>query len=157
MSTGLIIALLGAAICASLAGCGSAFGVQAGGKAAAGVTAEKPELFGKLLVLQALPGTQGIYGFLVAVLILVKVGVLGGAAADLTMQQGWAMFMAGLPTGIVGLVSGIFQGKTAAAAILMTAKDPDSSAKGITMTALVETYAILALLVSILLWMGVTI
>lgn len=155
MSIGLAIALFGAALCAGLAGAGSAAGVQYGGKAAAGVVAEKPELFGKLLVLQALPGTQGIYGFLVAVLILVKCGVLGGAAADLSIEQGLAFFAAGFPIGLVGLISGIYQGKTAAASILMTAKDPDASAKGITMTAMVETYAILALLVSILIWMGI--
>ena len=82
--SGLSIAIIGAALCAALAGCGSAIGVMAAGKAAAGVTSEKPELFGKLLVLQALPGTQGIYGFLTAILIMVQIGVLGGNAVDLT-------------------------------------------------------------------------
>ncbi|MDD2414017.1 MAG: V-type ATP synthase subunit K [Eubacteriaceae bacterium] len=157
MSTGIIIAIFGAAICAALAGIGSAYGVQCAGQAAAGVCAEKPDLFGKLLVLQALPGTQGIYGFLVAVLIMVQTGVISGAPVDLTIQQGLAYLFAGLPIGIVGWWSGIYQGKTAAASILMTGKDPDASAKGITMTALVETYAILALLVSILLLFGIKI
>ena len=64
MTLGLILAIIGAALAAILPGIGSAYGVQIGGQAAAGVTSEKPELFGKLLVLQALPGTQGIYGFL---------------------------------------------------------------------------------------------
>jgi V/A-type H+-transporting ATPase subunit K len=155
MSTGVIIAMFGAAFCASLAGIGSANGVQCAGKAAAGVCAEKPELFGKLLVLQALPGTQGIYGFLVAVLIMVQTGVISGNPADLSIQQGIAYFFAGFPAGIVGWWSGIYQGKTAAASIHMTGKDPDASAKGITMTALVETYAILALLSSILLLFGI--
>ena len=122
-----------------------------GGQAAAGVVSEKPELFGKLLVLQALPGTQGIYGFLTAVLIMVRTGLLSGNPVALSAYQGWAFFAAAMPMAIVGLLSAISQGKAAVAAIHMTAKQPDSSAKGITMTALVETYAILALLVSVLL------
>ena len=143
--TGTIIAYIGAALCAILAGIGSAYGVMIGGKASAGVASENPDLFGKLLVLQALPGTQGIYGFLVAVLVL----VMFPAGGDTT--EGLRFFVASMPMGIVGLISGICQGKAAVAAIHMTGKQPDASGKGITMTALVETYAILALLASILL------
>lgn len=151
MTTGLVIAIIGAFFAAVLPGIGSAYGVQIGGQAAAGVVSEKPELFGKLLVLQALPGTQGIYGFLTAVLIMVRTGLLSGSPVALNAYQGWAFFAAAMPMAIVGLLSAISQGKAAVAAIHMTAKQPDSSAKGITMTALVETYAILALLVSVLL------
>ncbi|MBE6701055.1 MAG: V-type ATP synthase subunit K [Ruminococcaceae bacterium] len=149
--SGIAIAIFGATLCALLGGTGSAIGVMAAGRAAAGVTSEKPELFGKMLVLQALPGTQGIYGFLIAVLVMVNVGLLGGTPADLTVAEGWAYFFATLPMAIVGLTSGVAQGLTAASAIHMTGKQPDASGKGITMTALVETYAILALLTSILL------
>lgn len=155
MTLGSVYALIGAAIAATFAGIGSAYGVRAGGQAAAGATAEKPELFGKLLILQALPGTQGIYGFLTAILIMVQIGVLGGAPLPLTPDQGLSFLFAGLPIGIVGWWSGIYQGQTAVSAIHMTAKDPDASAKGITMTAMVETYAILALLVSILMIYGI--
>ena len=151
MTLGLILAIIGAVLAAVLPGIGSAYGVQIGGQAAAGVVSEKPDLFGKLLVLQALPGTQGIYGFLTAVLVMVRTGLLSGSAVQLTTQQGWAFFAACMPMAIVGLLSAISQGKAAVASIHMTAKQPDSSAKGITMTALVETYAILALLVSVLL------
>lgn len=154
--TGLAIAIFGAALCAALAGCGSAIGVMAAGKAAAGVTSQKPELFGKLLVLQALPGTQGIYGFLTAILIMVRLGLLGGSPLEVTDTVGWQFFFAALPMGLCGLISGIAQGKTAVAAIHLTGKQPDAAGKGITMTALVETYAILALLISILLVFGVT-
>lgn len=152
MDYGLVMALMGAALAASLGGAGSAFGVAIAGKAAAGVLSEKPELYGKTLLLQALPGTQGIYGFLVAVLILVKIGLLGGAATPLTAYQGFAFLAASIPIAVTGLASGLFQGKTAAASILMTAKDPSLSTRGMIMTALVETYAILGLLVSILIW-----
>ncbi|HPE95361.1 MAG TPA: permease, partial [Bacillota bacterium] len=93
--SGTTIAIFGAGICAALAGCGSAVGVMAAGKAAAGVTSEKPDLFGKMLVLQALPGTQGIYGLLVAVLIMFRIGMFGGAV-ELTLSQGWQVFFAAM-------------------------------------------------------------
>ncbi|MGI6782315.1 MAG: V-type ATP synthase subunit K [Acholeplasmataceae bacterium] len=155
ISEGLVFALLGAALATALAGAGSAIGVAIAGKAGNGVISEKPDLFGRVLILQALPGTQGIYGFLVAVLILVKTGLLGGQAADLTPEVGMGLLYAALPIAIGGLVSGIWQGKAAAAAIHMVAKQPSMSARGMTMTAIVETYAILALLVSILMWVSI--
>jgi len=155
MTTGLVYALIGAALAAGLAGGGSAMGVAIAGKAAAGVISEKPNLFGRVLILQALPGTQGIYGFLVAILIMVKVGMIGGAPLALTNAQGLGLLAAGLPIGITGLISGWYQGKIAAASISMTAKKPEMSARGMTMTAMVETYAILALLVSVLMYIAV--
>ncbi len=145
------LALLGAAI-AALAGIGSAMGVGIAGQAAAGVLAEDPKKFGKTLILQALPGTQGIYGLIVSFLILMKIGFLSGSAIDLTQAQGLYFLMAGLPIGLVGIWSGIAQGKAAAAALQLTAKRPDQMGKGIIYTAMVETYAIFALLVSVLIW-----
>lgn len=155
MNEGLFIALSGAALAAALGGFGSALGVQMAGKAAAGVTGEKPELFGKVLILQALPGTQGIYGFLIAVLVLLKIGVIGTSMADLSVAQGWSLFGACLPSIIVLPISAFFQARMAVNAIHMVAKQPDASGKGITMTVLVETYAILALLASILMIQGI--
>ena len=154
MSDGLLIAIIGAALAAILPGIGSAIGVQMGGKAAAGVLSEKPELFGKLLILQALPGTQGIYGFLIAILLMVQIGMFGGNPINLTEAQGWSYFGACMPITIVGLISAIYQAKTAVSAIHIVAKQPEASAKGMTMVALVETYAILALLASILILTG---
>lgn len=145
-----LLIIIATAVAAIPSGIGSALGVRMGGIAAAGVTSEKPELFGKLLVLQALPGTQGIYGFLTAVLILVKSGILGGTL-NVALGGGWKYVIAALPIGIVGLISAIYQANVGVAGIHMTAKSPESSGKGVTMAALVETYAILALLVSILL------
>ncbi len=157
MTTGLVYALIGAGLAAGLAGIGSAIGVALGGKAAAGVISEKPELFGRVLILQALPGTQGIYGFLVAILIMAKIGMIGGSPLPLTDAQGLGLFAASLPIALGGLVSAIYQGKMAAAAITMTAKKPTMSARGMTMTAIVETYAILALLVSVLMYVAVAV
>ncbi len=153
---GQTLALLGAAI-AALAGIGSAKGVGVAGEAACGVVAEDPKQFGKTIILQALPGTQGIYGLIIAFLILVKVGFLGGAPIELTVAQGAYFLAAGLPIGLVGIWSGIAQGKAAAAALQLTAKRPEEMTKGIIYTAMVETYAIFALLVSVLIWLNVPI
>lgn len=157
MTTGLVYALFGAGLAAGLAGIGSAIGVAIAGKSAAGVLSEKPDLFGRVLILQALPGTQGIYGFLVAILIMAKVGMIGGSPIPITVAQGLGLFAASMPIAMGGLLSGIYQGKMAAAAIAMTAKKPTMSARGMTMTAIVETYAILALLVSVLMYVAVVI
>ncbi|MGN0658674.1 MAG: V-type ATP synthase subunit K [Emergencia sp.] len=149
MISGNVWALLGAAV-AALAGIGSAMGVGIAGQAAAGVLAEDPKKFGKTLILQALPGTQGIYGLLMAFLIFIRIGLLGGGMIDLTLSQGLYIFASGLPIGLVGIWSGIAQGKTAAAGIMLLGKRSDQMAKGIIYAAMVETYAIFALLISIL-------
>ncbi len=149
MITGNVWALLGAAV-AALAGIGSAIGVGIAGQAAAGVLAEDPKKFGKTLILQALPGTQGIYGLLMAFLIFIRIGLLGGGMMDLDVSQGLYIFASGIPIGLVGIWSGIAQGKTAAAGIMLLGKRSDQMAKGIIYAAMVETYAIFALLISIL-------
>ena len=149
MISGNVMALIGAAV-ASFAGIGSAIGVGIAGQAAAGVVAEDPKKFGKTLILQAVPGTQGIYGLLMAFLIFVRIGLFGGNMMDLTMTQGLYIFASGLPIGIVGLWTAIAQGKAAAAGIMLMGKRPDQMVKGIIYAAMVETYAIFALLVSIL-------
>ncbi|MBN3490033.1 V-type ATP synthase subunit K [Acholeplasma equirhinis] len=152
---GLTYALIGIGLAAILAGFGSILGVMIAGKASAGVLSEKPELFGKVFVLQALPGTQGMYGFIVAILLMLKLDLLSGnLPMNLSDEQGLLYIAAALPIAIVGLLSGIYQGVVARASILMTAKQPEGSTKGIMMTVLVETYAILALLVSILMYIG---
>ena len=154
MTLGASLAVVGAAIAAS-AGVGSALGVGVAGEAAAGVVAEDPNKFGQTLVLQALPGTQGIYGLLVAFLILSKIGLLGGAIADVGFEAGVSLLAAGIPIGIVGIFSGYAQGKASAAGIQLIAKRPSELAKGMIYAAMVETYAVLALLVSFLMYNGV--
>ena len=145
---GLVLALSGAALAALLAGIGSALGVGMGGRAAAGAVTEKPELFSKVLILQLLPGTQGIYGLLVAFVALSRIGVLGGTAPS--FETGLAYFVACLPIAIVGLFSAIHQGQTSVASIGLVTKKPDQFGKAMLLPAMVETYAILALLISIL-------
>lgn len=148
--SGPFLALFGASTAALLAGIGSAVGIGIAGRAAAGVVSEDPNKFGQVLVLQALPGTQGIYGLLIAFIVMLKVGLLGDGLLDLTMAQGSYIFAATLPVGLVGLISAIAQGKAAAAGIMLVGKRPSELAKGMTFAAMVETYAVLALLVSFL-------
>nr|WP_106789618.1 V-type ATP synthase subunit K [Massilistercora timonensis] len=147
---GLVYALLGAAAAVFLAGAGSALGVGIAGQAASGVVTEDPSKFAKVLVMQLLPGTQGIYGLLVGFITLSKIGLLGGGAADLTPETGLLVLAACLPVGIVGLISGKSQGQCSAAAIGIIAKKPDQFGKAMLFPAMVETYAILSLLISIL-------
>ena len=148
---GQVLALAGAAIAATLGGIGSALGVGVAGQAAAGVVSEDPNIFGQVLLLQALPGTQGIYGLLIAFIVMVIVGLLGGdCMLYLSVAQGAAIFAASLPIGIVGLCSAIAQGKAAAAGVMLVGKRPSELAKGMLFAAMVETYAVLALLVSFL-------
>ena len=147
---GIVYALLGAALAVLLAGSGSAIGVGIAGQAAAGVVTEDPSKFAKVLIMQLLPGTQGIYGLLVGFITLSKVGLVGGGAAAIDVQTGLLILAACLPIGIAGLISAIYQGKTSAASIGIVAKKPDQFGKAMLFPAMVETYAILALLISIL-------
>jgi V/A-type H+/Na+-transporting ATPase subunit K len=153
--TGIYLALLGAAAAVFLAGTGSAFGVGIAGQAATGVLTEDPEKFGRLLPLVAIPGTQGIYGFLTGFLVMVKIGVLTGKLATLSPEIGLDILWACLPVGIVGLTSGIAQGQVAATGIFMSGKRIDQAGKGLILAAMVETYAVLGLLASILLLNGI--
>jgi len=155
MEMGLVLAFSGAAAAAIFAGIGSAVGVGLAGQAASGVMSEDPEKFGSLLLLVALPGTQGIYGFLSAFLVILKLGVTGGTLAAVNVQQGWQIFVACLPVALAGLVSGMHQGKVCAAGIYMVAKQPKEMTKPLILGALVETYAVLGLLITILLLNGI--
>ncbi|GHS99071.1 V-type ATP synthase subunit K [Synergistales bacterium] len=153
---GLTLALFGAALASLLAGIGSAVGIGIAGESAAGVMTEDPDKFGSCLILQALPGTQGIYGLLIMFFALNKLGLLGGGEAALvTWNQGLQILASCMPVAFVGWYSAIWQGKTSAASIQMIAKKPEAMGKAIILPAMVETYAVLALLSSILMLMGV--
>lgn len=149
VSIGIALAMLGAALAATLAGVGSAIGVGMAGRAAAGVTAEDPDKFSKCLVLQLLPGTQGIYGLLIAFMVFLKIGVFGGFS-DLSVGGGLVVLFSCLPIAIVGLVSAVNQAKVATSGIALVAKRPEELGKAITLAIMVETYAVLALLISFL-------
>ncbi len=141
---GQIFAFLGAAAAFFLAGIGSSKGVGIAGQAGAGILAEDQKKFGSVVVLEALPSTQTIYAFVIAFMIIGKI------SPTMSVQDGFHFLTVGLPVGIVGLISGIYQGKVAAAGIQMVSKQPKAVGQAITLALMVEMFAILSLVVSIL-------
>src|SRR6056297_1085835 len=155
---GIALAVFGAALAAGFAGAGSAIGVGIAGESGAGVMTEDPGKFGLVLLLQALPGTQGIYGLLIAFVAILKIGLLGGGdEVTVGIFQGMGILFACLPIAIAGYFSGIAQGKTSASCIQMIAKRPEETGKAVILPAMVETYAVFALLMSIILLNGIQI
>ena len=149
---GIFFAVLGMALAALLPGIGSAVGVSQAGQSAAAVVTDDPSKFSKVLILQLLPGTQGIYGLLIAFVTMVNIGLLGGSP-DISVVKGLGYLAACLPIAFVGWWSAIYQGKASIASINLVSKAPDQFGKAMIFPAMVETYAILALLISLL---GVT-
>lgn len=142
---GVIVALAGAFLAVSLSGIGSATGVGLAGEAATGVVVEEPEKFVQSLILQLLPGTQGLYGFVIGLLVILQV------APGMSLQEGFRIFVSCLPVGFVGWKSAVCQAKVSAAGMNILAKNPDHFFKGVIYAVMVETYAILAFVVSIML------
>ncbi|HSL86542.1 MAG TPA: V-type ATP synthase subunit K [Bacteroidales bacterium] len=142
---GIAFGVLGIALAVLLSGIGSAKGVGIVGEAASGLIIEEPEKFGKSLVLQLLPGTQGLYGFVIGLMSL------GSLRVDMSMGEGLYMLFACLPIALVGLYSAMFQAKVAAAGIAILAKNEEQSTKGIIYSVMVETYALLAFVMSLIL------
>ena len=145
---GIVFAILAASIATVLSGIGSAKGVGGAAQTAMGVLSEDSSMFGKMLVLTLLPDTQGLYGFIVGFLILVNCGVLGGSIP--TVMQGLAYLGASLAIGIGGMVSGFAQGRASVSGIAMSAKDDRNFSKAMVSVTLVEIYALLAFIVSLL-------
>ena len=112
---GLGFTILGAALTAGLCCIGSAKGTGMVGEAASGLVSEDPDKSTKCLILQVLPGTQGLYGFVALFIVLGQVGVLSGSPVAVTVSQGLAFFAACLPIMLGGWLSAIFQGRVAAA------------------------------------------
>ena len=144
MTTGYIIGIIGIAVCVLACGIGSAFGLYKTGSAAAGVLGEDPKKFGKVLVLVLLPATQGIYGFII--------GIIGSSSLieTMTAAQGWALFGAVMPMAVSGLITGILQGKSSANRIYAVGKQESLGGKLIIYPAMIEFYAILGLIISIM-------
>lgn len=152
---GMLFALLGAALATALPGIGSARGVGIVGEAASGLITEDPDKFGQTLILQVIPGTQGFYGFVTTLIILNKIGILGGGSKEVALAPGFFIFLASLPIALVGWKSAISQGKTAAAGISILAKRPEHMFKGVLFAAMVETYAVISLVTSIIMIVGI--
>ncbi|MGI6545783.1 MAG: V-type ATP synthase subunit K [Fastidiosipilaceae bacterium] len=142
---GFVIGLLGAALAVLLAGIGSAKGVGMAGEAASALIIDEPHKFGKSLVLQLLPGTQGLYGFVIGII------AVGKLSSEVSLQTGLAVLMSCLPIAFVGFFSAIMQAKVSISGITILAKNESQSTKGIIYAVMVETYAILAFVMSIML------
>ena len=141
---GAVFAYLGAAVAVFLSGIGSAKGVGETGSAAAALIKDQPEKFVSALILQLLPGTQGLYGFMVGMAIFMKV------TPSLTFEQGVMYLFAALPVGIVGLVSAKYQGQVSTSSLQILAKRPENNVNGIILAVMVEPYAILSLVISLM-------
>ena len=149
LNLGMVFALFGVAFAVGLSGMGSSKGVGIASEAASAVIQDDPSKFGKLLVLQLLPGTQGLYGLIVGVMVLLNIGVLGGDAIS-DVATGLAYMMACLPIGIAGYFSAKSQGRVCATGVNLTAKRPEESSKAIVSASLIELYALLGFITSFL-------
>lgn len=152
---GLALALLGAGLAAVLSGIGSAKGTGIAGEAGTGLLSQDPSKFGKVMILQVIPGTQGLYGLVVFFVAIMQMGLLNGTGADLSFIDGCRYFAACMPIGIGGLVTAKAQGKVAAASVSLLAKNPDHWAKGMILCITVEFYAILSLLASMMMLLSI--
>ena len=150
---GIGLAFLGAALAVGLCCVGSAKGTGITGEAATGILSENPEHFSKCLILQVIPGTQGLYGLVIWFFALYTMGAFSGGIQELSITQGLTIFVSCLPMAMGGWRSAIYQGRVAAASINIVAKQPDDWSKGIILCVIVEFYAILSLLISFLMIM----
>ena len=148
---GLGLAFLGAALAVGFSCAGSGKGTGVAGEAAAGLLSEQPESFGKCVILQVLPGTQGLYGLVVWFMAMIQIGLIGGSGLQpLTIAQGAAVFGACMPMALGGYITAVAQGKVAASSVNLMARNPSQFSKGIILCGVVEFYAILSMLASIL-------
>ena len=150
MAMGNCYALLGAALAVVISGIGSAIGVARAGQASSALLTKQPDKFGKVLILQLLPSTQGLYGFVVGFMVLVRLGALGGNMTVISEAGGWSIFAYCMPIAIVGLASAIMQSNVAISCVNLLGKQETMFGRTIIMTALVELFAIFAFIVSLL-------
>ena len=152
---GMALGFLGAGLAAALCCIGSAKGTGTAGEAGTGLLCEDPNTFGKGLILQVIPGTQGLYGLVVWFFACFQMGMLNGTAVDLTVTEGLRYFVACMPIALGGFLSAIAQGRVAAGSINILAKQPDHWSKGMVLCITVEFYAILSLLASMLMILNI--
>ncbi len=152
---GMALGLMGAGLAAALSCVGSAIGTGIAGEAGAGLMCEDPSKFGKTLILQVIPGTQGLYGIVVWFFASFRMGLLDGSIMDLTIVEGLRYFVACIPMALGGWLSAIAQGRVAAASVNILARKPDDWAKGMVLCITVEFYAILSLLASMLMILNI--
>ena len=155
LSSGAALGMLGAGLAVCLAGAGSARGTGIAGEAGTGLLSQDPSKFGKVLILQVIPGTQGLYGLVAGFMCLLRMGVLDGSFVNLSLADGLRYFAACLPIAIGGGISAVAQGRVAAGSINLLAKKPNDWSKGMVLCITVVFYAILSLLASLLMLINI--
>ena len=140
----LIMTIVGIVVSIVLSGVGSSRGAAMVGKAAAALISEQPEKFGQALVLQMMSASQGLYGFIVGFLIFINI------SDNMAFELGLRCLGAGLLMGLSGYLTAIQQSSISTAGIQILAKKPEHSTKGVLFSAMIETYAIFAFVVSVL-------
>lgn len=142
---GLVFALLGMALVVIIPGYNSGVGVGMVGEATTGLLMDEPEKFGKSLILQMMPASQGLYGFVIAIMTLSRLRV------DMGLQEGLYILVACLPMTIVGAPTALAQARVAVAGVQLLARNEDEMTKNVIYAVMVETYALLAFVSSIIL------
>ena len=151
---GIVLAIAGAVVAALPASIGSSKGVGMVSEASTPVVIEDPSKFSRLLILQLLPGTQGLYGFVVGIMILNGIGVLG-TLLPVTGIQGLAYLVSAIPIAAGGWLSAIAQARVAVTGVSIVSKNPAQSSKAIISATLVEFYALLSFIISFLMVMNI--
>lgn len=155
MTIGLTLAILGAAISIIGGGIGTILGTMHIASSGSSLVANKPKLFGLVLLSAALPSSQGIYGFLGAIIILQETGLMTNATQLLSLEHGLILLIASLPVGILGLFSGNSQGKVLQSGLRIIANDSKNVGQSVILGVLIETMAVFGLLLTILIVNGI--
>ncbi|UUX33961.1 V-type ATP synthase subunit K [Fundicoccus culcitae] len=142
---GMILAGIGVFLAVALCGIASARGLGVVGQSAAALIKEEPEKFAQALILQLMPASQGLYGFVIGFMILLQM------EPGMSLASGFNLLIASLPIAVVGYFSAGDQAKVAVASMGILAKRPEENSKGIILASMVEMYAILAFVTSFLL------
>ena len=151
IALGTALAAIGAGVAIGFAGLGSGLGQGMAAAGSVGAVAEDNDMFARGIIFSALPETQAIYGFLIAILLLVFSGLLAGDLTKLDINVGIIAIGVGAAIGFAGLGSGMGQGMAAASSVGAVVEDNDMFARGIIFSALPETQAIYGFLIAILL------
>jgi V/A-type H+-transporting ATPase subunit K len=146
-----VLSYIGVAICVGLCAIGSALGSGIVASVGASLVAKEPNKFSQILILSALPSSQALYGLLFGIIIMLRTGLINGQLVEgMTTAVGWQFLFAAMPVGIAGLFSGYAQGQVAASAVKIVAENPTNLNQGIVLAALIESFAIFGLIISIL-------
>jgi V/A-type H+-transporting ATPase subunit K len=151
MSTSIIYVLIGLALSVGLSAIGSSIGVGLVAKVGAGLLSKEPQKFPQVLALSALPSTQALYGLLFGFILLIRVGLLNATPTPISDEIGLALMLASMPVAISCLISGIYQGQVAASGVKILAEKPENVSQAIVLAALIESFAVFGLVISLLL------